>query len=119
MKAVESNLRPEMINRIDEVIVFKELSKDTARKIVLKEIGILADRMKTVGFNLAEVDNSIVDDILTKSNVSKYGARDIQRNVLKNVSNPVARAIVKQKDSGDKNIMLVLDENKNISAVKS
>lgn len=119
MKAVESNLRPEMINRIDEVIVFKELSKDTARKIVLKEIGILADRMKTVGFNLAEVDNNIVDDILTKSNVSKYGARDIQRNVLKNVSNPVARAIVKQKDSGDKNIMLVLDENKNISAVKS
>lgn len=118
MKAVESNLRPEMINRIDEVIVFKELSKDTARKIVLKEIGILADRMKTVGFNLAEVDNSIVDDILTKSNVSKYGARDIQRNVLKNVSNPIARAIVK-KDSGDKNIMLVLDENKNISAVKS
>lgn len=119
MKAVESNFKPEMINRIDELVVFKELSQETARKIVRKELVILSDRMKAVGFDLSDVSDDIVDDILAKSNVSKYGARDIQRVVLKSVSNPVAKAIVKQKGEKNTKIELIFDDNKNISVLKA
>lgn len=117
MKAVESTLRPEMINRIDEMVLFKELSQETARKIVRKEIDIIASRALKAGFMLNNVSDEIVDELLLKSNVSKYGARDIQRIVLKNVSNPVAKAIVNAKSKEKKPISLVIGEEKNISVL--
>ena len=118
MKAVESNLRPEMINRIDEIVIFKELSQETSRKIVRKELTILSDRMSNTGFILAPVSDDIVDDILAKSNVTKYGARDIQRVILKNVSNPVAKAVVARKTKKNKTITLSFDGDKNITVDK-
>lgn len=117
MKAVESTLRPEMINRIDEMVLFKELSQETARKIVRKEIDIIASRALKAGFMLNNVSDEIVDELLLKSNVSKYGARDIQRIVLKNVSNPVAKAIVNAKSKEKRPISLVIGEEKNISVL--
>lgn len=115
MKAVESTLRPEMINRIDEMVLFKELSQDTARKIVRKEIDIIASRALKAGFLLNNVNDEIVDELLLKSDVAKYGARDIQRIVLKNISNPVARAIVSAKSKEKKPISLVISDEKGIS----
>lgn len=115
MRAVKQNFRPELINRIDEIVVFKELSEDTARKIVRKEIQIVSDRMGNSGFSLDKVSDDIIDEILSKSNVTEYGARDIQRVVLRSVSNPVAKVIVRKKETDSKNIKLVFDKDRNIS----
>lgn len=110
LKSVESNFRPEMMNRIDETVVFGELSKDTARSIVCREIGIVSERAKKSGFILDKVSDDIVDEILSKSNVSKYGAREVQRTVFKSVSNPLARMIVKDaKHTGGSLSLAVAD----------
>lgn len=114
MAAVEKDFRPEFINRIDEVIVFKELSTETARDIVHKELNIVSERMAKNGFTLKEVSNDIIDELLIKSNVSKYGARDIQRVILKNISHLIAKEMVSQNSGSRDFIELTLDADKNI-----
>ena len=117
MKAVEAEFRPELINRLDEIVVFNELSTDTARKIVMKEIEILAERMATNGYSLATISDDILQELLAKSDVSKYGAREIQRVVLKHVSNPVAHSMVKRNHSDNKNKEIVLSFDKSTKTI--
>lgn len=118
LKAVEEFFKPELVNRIDELIVFKTLSIDTARKIIDKEIGIIDQRAKLAGFSLDSPSSDIIEALLQKSNVSKYGAREIQRIVLKHVSSPIARAMLK-KEKDAKALSLTLDDNKEISVLES
>lgn len=114
-KALESEFRPELINRIDELVIFNELSKDISRQIVRKEIEIINKRLQSRGYELDEINNDIIDEILSKSNVSTYGAREIQRVILRNLSSPIAKTIVKNKDLASKKLVLQLDEDRNIS----
>lgn len=115
MEAIEKEFRPELINRIDEIISFNEISKDTARKIAAKEIGILVDRMSSNGFSLDTVSDDIINVIISESNISKYGAREIQRVILRNISNPVAHEILKVKDDSLTVLRLTLNDDKKIS----
>lgn len=87
---VEKFFRPEFINRIDEMVFFTPLSMETAREIVRREITIVSDRMEPQGFKLSAFEDNVVDEIIKLSSFSKYGARDIQRAVFKNVSQPLA-----------------------------
>lgn len=114
-KAVEDAFRPELVNRIDELVIFNELSKDTSRQIVRKEIEIINDRLKKREYELDEISDDIIDEILSKSKVSTYGAREIQRVILRNLSSPIAKTIVKNKDLKSKKLTLVLDSDKNIT----
>lgn len=118
-KALDEEFRPELINRIDDLVIFNELSLDTARKIVRKEVGILGERMLKRGYSLNDIDNDIVDEILSKSDVSKFGAREIQRVILRNLSSPIAKNIVQDpEDSEKKTLTLILDKEKNILVEK-
>lgn len=116
MKALEDEFRPELINRIDELVVFNELSLDVSRQIVRQEISIIEERMGANGFSLAEIENDIIDEILFKSNISKYGARDIQRVVSRSLTNPIAKTMATNKKSEDKTVLaLTLGDDKNIT----
>lgn len=114
-KALEAEFRPELINRIDELVIFNELSKETSRQIVRKEIEIINQRLQKRGYELGDISNDIIDEILSKSNVSAYGAREIQRVILRNLSSPIAKTIVKNKDLNSNKLILTLDKDKNIS----
>lgn len=120
MRAVEGNLRTELINRIDEIVLFREISHDTAAKIVRKELNILSSRMKDSHFELTEVSDDIVKEIMSKSNIEKFGAREIQRVILRSVSNPIARVIMEAKRSKSSGkLTLVLDKDNIISVEKT
>lgn len=118
MNELEKIFRPEMINRIDEIVVFQELSRDTAYQIIRKELDILSERMKVSGYTLNNVSDDIVEDILNQSEFDKYGARDIQRVVLRSVSNPVAKSIVGKNETLSKTIELTFDKDKNIAVTR-
>lgn len=108
---MEKYFRPEFLNRIDDIIFFNQLSMDTARSIVRKEIGVISERMVPSGFKLSELEDSVIDEIISLSEFSKYGARDIQRAVFKNISQPVAQRILGGKKRS-KTISLKLNDKK-------
>lgn len=117
LKEVEQFFKPELINRIDDLIIFKDLSLETTRKIVSKEIDLIRYRANLAGYNLEEPSADIIEAILQKTDVSKYGARQIQRTVLKHISNPIARSMLKKADSSME-LSLVINENQEISVLE-
>lgn len=93
MKALEKFLRPEFINRVDEIVVFNRLSKDNFKAIC----AIMLNDLKEV---LAEKDISFVwdsaaVDVLTEKGYSdKYGARNLRRLIQTQVEDAVAAKII-------------------------
>ena len=96
-KTIEQEFRPEFVNRIDDIIMFNELSPKVMESIVKLEVSkiqkLLKER-KPSSVALSPVDNSVIQKIIQKADIAKYGAREIQRSVFRMVTNPVAKYIV-------------------------
>jgi len=85
-KSVKRHFSPEFLNRIDEVVVFKSLTRNDVRKIAeiqLDELPIKATK-------------SLVDFVAEKGYSQEYGARNIQRFIKNNVSDKIADAILRR-----------------------
>lgn len=100
MKALEEIMRPEFLNRIDEIIAFNQLTEENFRQIaeiMLNELrGTLADKDIRLTW-----DDSLLAYLTEKSYSVKYGARNLRRLLEKEIENPLANAIV----TGDKPLM--------------
>lgn len=106
-------LRAEFINRIDDIIVFNSLTQESARLITRREIDILAKRMGEKGYTLLQPSDEVIDALLVKADISKYGAREIQRVVFQNIAQPLAEQIVK----GGAGKTFTLGEEKNAISI--
>ncbi|MBR5745886.1 MAG: ATP-dependent Clp protease ATP-binding subunit, partial [Clostridia bacterium] len=93
MKALESFLRPEFINRVDEIVVFNRLGRESFAKIcriMLSDLkSVLAE--KGLGF---EYTDSLVEYLSQKGYSEKYGARTLRRLIQTDVEDPIASRIV-------------------------
>ena len=97
IKALEDIMRPEFLNRIDEIIAFNQLTEDDFGKIC----GILLDQLKDSvavrGIRLSW-DDSLVSYLTHKAFSIKYGARNLRRLIEKDVENALAAEIIKACD---------------------
>ena len=113
-KALAEFFKPEFLNRIDDQIFFQELSEATTKEIVQTEIALIAERAKEKGFKLAKPKDDILIEVLKQADVTKYGAREIQRVVRRTISNQVARHML-VPDTSKKKLSLTLVESKGIT----
>ncbi len=106
MKALGEIMRPEFINRVDEVVVFNQLSEEDFSRIVRIMLGDLRDSLKEREMTLewsAEVEQWLVK----KSYSLTYGARNLRRLIQKEVEDALASALI---DNYDRNVRgFVLD----------
>jgi ATP-dependent Clp protease ATP-binding subunit ClpB len=92
-KLLEVHFRPEFLNRIDEVIIFKPLSKEAILKIVDLQIDLLSKRLeeKKIGVEIgAEARRSLAE----KGYDPVYGARPLKRTIQQEIQNPLAMKIL-------------------------
>ena len=80
MKALNKQFAPEFINRIDDIILFDELSKDAISQIIDNELEKLNLRMTALGYTL-QLDKEAKDFLVEKSYDKKYGARPLKRAI--------------------------------------
>lgn len=92
--------KPEFLNRIDEILVFKPLKKDEIRKITDLLIAQIVERAKTAGVILT-VEDSAADYIVEKGYNTQFGARPIKRLLQNEIEDKVAELIL---SSENKNI---------------
>ena len=93
LQELQKFFKPEFLNRLDEVIVFKPLNKQSIRKVVSILLGEvskqLADKNITVNF-----DKSVLDKVGKDGYDSKYGARPLRRKIQTDILNPLANHII-------------------------
>lgn len=82
MSAVQKHFRPELFNRIDQVIPFEPLTQETVRFVVDREISLFKKR-EGIQFRAMSlsIDDAVLDYISVKGYDSKYGARQLQRTI--------------------------------------
>ena len=93
MKALSEFLRPEFINRVDEVVCFNKLSEENFRGIAAIMLGELKDAMAEHGIDLIWED-SVIDYLVEKSYSVTYGARNLRRTIQKEIEDGVAQQII-------------------------
>ena len=110
IKALEDIMRPEFLNRIDEIIAFNQLTEEDFSKIC----GILLDQLKNSvavrGIRLSW-DDSLVSYLTHKAFSIKYGARNLRRLIEKDVENALAAEIIKACDTPLTGAHVTADEN--------
>jgi ATP-dependent Clp protease ATP-binding subunit ClpB len=92
-KILESSFRPEFLNRIDEVIIFRALDKSTLVRIVEMQIGQLQKRLEEKKIKL-EVTPKAVELLAEHGYDPVYGARPLRRTIQQEVQNPLALEVL-------------------------
>ena len=93
MKALQEFLRPEFINRVDEIVAFNKLSQENFRGIADIMLCELRDSLKEHGVALGWED-TVVDYLVQKSFSEVYGARNLRRTIQKELEDPIAEKLI-------------------------
>lgn len=93
MKALESFLRPEFINRIDEIVYFNKLSEENFKAIASIMLGELRDVLKDKGIAFGW-DDTLLDYLVEKSYSLTYGARNLRRQIQKDLEDAIATRLI-------------------------
>ena len=91
---VERHFRPEFINRLDEIVVFNQLTRDDMQRIVENELRKVNKRLVQKGHKL-DVDQSVIDWMIEKSFHEDFGARPLKRGIEKHLEDPLSEQILR------------------------
>ncbi len=108
MKALNEFLRPEFINRVDEIVCFNQLTEQDFRGIAALMLGELRDVMAEKGVTLSW-DDSLIDYLVKEAYSVTYGARNLRRTIQKKVEDEIARFIIDHRGRVTRNIHLSAD----------
>ncbi len=93
LKELKKNFKPEFINRIDNVIVFKPLSHESIKNIVKLHVAELEERISSKHIRL-DMSKEALDILATLSMDPEYGARPVRRKVQQWIEDPLAQGIL-------------------------
>lgn len=103
---LKKTVRPEFINRIDEIIMFRPLTDRDIRKIVDIQVSLIADRLKDAGITL-EITDAARNRLAKLGYDPQYGARPLKRVLQREILNELSRRIL--SGSVQKNSTIVID----------
>jgi len=104
---LKRSIKPEFLNRIDEIIMFQSLTHEEVRKIVELQLKTIQNMLEKSSIKLA-VTKKAVDFIANIGFDPQFGARPIKRVIQKNLLNELSKMILDEKV--DKNCVIVVDE---------
>jgi len=110
MDELKSTFKPEFINRIDEIIIFNSLDKDTLYDILDNIIKNIENRLSNMHIKISLTDEA-KKYIIDNSYDERYGARPIKRYVSKNIESILANNIIEDKISFGQNIIIDIENN--------
>ena len=94
---LKSFLRPEFINRIDEIVNFNDLEKETIKKIVELQFEIKREKLFKQGINIEFSDN-LVNFIADKGFNAEFGARPVKRTIQREAMVPLSKLMIQSPD---------------------
>ena len=115
-KALNRTFAPEFINRIDDVVMFDQLSKESIKSIIDLELKGIFGRVTALGYNL-ELTDATKDFIAEKGYDVQFGARPLKRAIQKYLEDELADVVLAgELEAGDTILMELNEETKEIKA---
>ena len=108
--ALNEFLRPEFINRVDEIICFNRLTQENFKEITRIMLGELTDALKEKGIDFT-YDDELVNYLVKKSYSEVYGARNLRRQIQKELEDGIASRIIYSYENPISRIHASADEN--------
>lgn len=93
LKDLRRTLRPEFLNRVDEIIVFHQLSRSDLRSIAKKLLNSVSKRMEQAGIHLS-VDETALEALAARGFDPLYGARPLRRVIQSTIEDPAAEMLL-------------------------
>ncbi len=90
---MERNFRPEFLNRVDDVIVFRSLTRDNLKNIIDIELGKVSKRLKEKNLTLILTDEA-KELLIEKGTNTEYGARPLRRAIEHYLEDPLAEELL-------------------------
>ena len=93
MTELRQTFRPEFLNRIDDIIVFRSLTESDIQEVARRMLNTVSTRMETMGIHLDASDEAVAE--LAKEGFDpKYGARPLRRAIQSKVEDAVAERML-------------------------
>jgi len=97
---LKDHFRPEFLNRLDDIIVFRQLNKDEVRDIATILLAELKSRIAEKGISL-EISDSVMEHILTEGYDPTYGARPLRRAIMNLLEDALAEYLLSRNHEPD------------------
>lgn len=107
---MEKEFRPEFLNRLDDIIVFRSLTKDNLKQIVNMELAKVEKRLKEKGLNLV-VSEEAKEFLIDKGSSLEFGARPLRRAIEQHLEDMLAEEILKGTFHGMESIAVKIVED--------
>jgi len=114
LKALGDFLRPEFINRVDEVIAFNHLPKEHFAKIASIMLSDLTVALKEKEITFS-YDDALIKYLMEKSYSVKFGARNLRRTIQKEVEDAIANLLIEQYRNPPRSIFVTIDSTNAIA----
>lgn len=108
---------PEFLNRLDDVIIFKSLTKEQIGKIIDLEVIKLEKRVSEIGYNL-QINKTTKDYLIEVGYHEEYGARPLNRAIQKYIEDPVSEEILSGKVEEGQTIKVSYSKPKELIIIK-
>ena len=118
MSELKKKFKPELINRIDEKVVFKPITDDDVLKIIELELTKLNKRIQDKGYKLS-INISVKKFLASVGYDRDYGARPLKRAITTYIETPIAKFLLIENPSEGATLKLNLDKKDNVVIVKS
>jgi len=105
MQELKHNFRPEFLNRIDDVIVFRELSNEDVRKIVDMMLKRIEEQLKSLDLTI-ELTDAAKDHLAKEGYDSSLGARPLRRAIQRLIDDPLSEKILWKEYSAGQHILV-------------
>lgn len=109
--------KPEFLNRVDEIVLFKPLRKEEIFSIIDLQIDDLRRRLKEMNIDL-EIDDAGKNLILDKSYSLQYGARPVKRYIQKEIETKISRMLISQEIKPGHKIILTSENDELVGKVE-
>jgi ATP-dependent Clp protease ATP-binding subunit ClpB len=110
MKILKSFFKPEFLNRLDEIILFKPLNKEALRKIVDIQTARLQERLRGRRIDL-KIEDSARDWLSENGYDAEFGARPLKRLIVQDLENPLALKLLDGEIKDGDTIRVIADSN--------
>lgn len=110
MESLRNSFRPEFLNRVDGIVMFKPLTKENMKKIIDISVASLNKRLEERGITVVFTDEA-KEYVIDRSYTPEYGARPLKRYISSSVETALAKQIIKGNISeGDEVVVRVKDD---------